>query len=452
MSDAGVRDHRSSVRRSWRPVAALETRWRWRWRRRWRWHWLWKTRARDIGLGSALLVWNFFWTTYVHPVTGHRVWPYDPPETFVLPVLGIWVVLVGRRACPELAIVACAVLELLLRGTDATSDPMTTACAAFAVMQSRHGWRRVVPMGLTVAIFLASVPLAGRSLVGLMVALSFIVAGSALGCLTDRRETAAVQARRATVLRLRAAEQAVALTVAHERQMIAREMHDVLSHGVAVMVRLSEAARLLGDEGDDDRRRDALLTEISAAGRGAITDMRRLLRVDAAASPAAGLEPTLSGSLRALGRRARLAGLPVELEVDEHLITLCSTVSRRLIARAVQEGLTNAFRYADGATCVLVRVRRAGDESGSDSSAELVVVEVLDDGRGASVPLQGTLSGLIGLDEGVRAVGGCLEAGPRDDLAGRGWRLTMTIPEGDIPRTARTSVDDEKFPERYEIP
>lgn len=389
--------------------------------------------ARDLALGVGLVLWNSLYTTYVHPDSGERVWPYDRPSTYLLVLLGVWVVVVGRRSRPGTTVVACAVLDLLLRGTDAASDPLPTACAAFAVMQYRHGPRRPVAVGLAMLVFVASVPLADRSLDGLVVALSTIAASAATGHVSARHRSAAAQAEQAALLRLRAAEQAVALTVAHERQMVAREMHDVLSHGVAVMVRLSEAARVLGDQDDDDRRRDALLSEVSATGRGAVADMRRLLHVDGSPPDGSGFEPTLSDSLEALGRRARLAGLPVELEVDEPLIARCSTAARRLVARAVQEGLTNAFRYADGATRVAVRVRGGDAAAQAAGSSARVVVEVEDDGAGAAVPLQGTLSGLIGLDEGARAVGGRVEAGPRADLGGLGWRLVMTLPERELP-------------------
>jgi signal transduction histidine kinase len=87
------------------------------------------------------------------------------------------------------------------------------------------------------------------------------------------------------------------------------------------------------------------------------------------------------------------------------------------VFRTVQESLTNALRYAVDARRVLVDV---------DYRADPIVVDVVDDGRGAGpAPSVGTRQGLVALKERLALYGGTVEAGPRP---GHGWAVRVTLP------------------------
>jgi signal transduction histidine kinase len=87
----------------------------------------------------------------------------------------------------------------------------------------------------------------------------------------------------------------------------------------------------------------------------------------------------------------------------------------------VQEGLTNALRYADSPTRVLVDLQ--GDGRGG------IVAAVVDDGRGTTAAAShGSERGLVGLRERAALFDGSVSAGPREELGGRGWRLVLTLP------------------------
>ena len=208
----------------------------------------------------------------------------------------------------------------------------------------------------------------------------------------------------------------------HERARIARELHDVVTHNVSVMVIQAGAARKIM-EAAPDQAREALLA-VEASGRSAMTELRHvmgLLTMDGdgdGADQAAGLDlapqPGLDG-LDALVRRVRDAGVPVELIVTGQRGPLPSGVELT-VYRLVQEALTNVVKHAAGASA------RVTVEYGVDH----LRVEVTDTGgRGDATAGTGTGRGLIGLRERLAVYGGTLQAGPR--LSG-GYRVRARIP------------------------
>ena len=188
--------------------------------------------------------------------------------------------------------------------------------------------------------------------------------------------------------------------VVEERARIARELHDAIAHNVSMMVVQAGAERRVLD-GKGGTTREVLET-IERVGRGALTEMRRLvgmLRNDAGEplAPQPGLDdlPTLVGQVRE-------AGLPVELHIDGDRRAL--PVGIELSAyRIVQEALTNALKHA-GESHASVRVRYGAD------SLEL---EIVDDGAGAQAPVSSGGHGLVGMRERVALSGGRLDAGRR---------------------------------------
>jgi signal transduction histidine kinase len=188
--------------------------------------------------------------------------------------------------------------------------------------------------------------------------------------------------------------------VVEERARIARELHDAIAHNVSMMVIQAGAERRVLD-GKGGATREVLET-IERIGRGALTEMRRLvgmLRSDDGIplAPQPGLD-----DLQTLVGQVREAGLPVELHLDGERREL--PVGIELSAyRIVQEALTNVLKHA-GESHASVRVHYGAD------SLEL---EIVDDGARAPLPVAGGGHGLLGMRERVALYGGRLDAGRR---------------------------------------
>ena len=188
--------------------------------------------------------------------------------------------------------------------------------------------------------------------------------------------------------------------VVEERARIARELHDAIAHNVSMMVVQAGAERRVVGEGNGSTRE--VLETIEHIGRGALTEMRRLvgmLRSDAVdpLEPQPGLD-----DLPTLVAQVGDAGLPVELHVEGERRRL--PVGIELSAyRIVQEALTNALKHAGDATAS-VNVRYGRD------SLEL---EISDDGGAARQPAITGGHGLVGMRERVALYGGSLQAGRR---------------------------------------
>jgi len=188
--------------------------------------------------------------------------------------------------------------------------------------------------------------------------------------------------------------------VVEERARIARELHDAIAHNVSMMVVQAGAERrVLGEERSSTRE---VLETVEQIGRGALTEMRRLvgmLRGDSGEplAPQPGLD-----DLATLVTQVREAGLPVELSVEGERRDL--PVGIELSAyRIVQEALTNALKHA-GDAHASVHVRYGVD------SLEL---EIIDDGAGAAAPVASGGHGLVGMRERVALYGGRFDAGRR---------------------------------------
>ncbi|MBB3042548.1 DUF7134 domain-containing protein [Nocardioides soli] len=205
----------------------------------------------------------------------------------------------------------------------------------------------------------------------------------------------------------REAAQQVALAASDERARIAREMHDVVAHGLSTIVVQADGARYAARR-DPAVAADTLAT-ISATGREALQEMRRMLGL---------LRTGDSADLLPQPGLADLAGLVVGTSVDATLPDPATSVPDGIgltAYRIVQEALTNVRKHAG--PDVRVRVDVTVDDE--------VTVLVEDDGRGAAAPDDGHGLGLLGMRERVTAHGGDLEAGPRP---GGGFRVRARLP------------------------
>jgi signal transduction histidine kinase len=195
---------------------------------------------------------------------------------------------------------------------------------------------------------------------------------------------------------------------AEERVGIARDLHDVVSHTLAVVgVHLNVALDAFDD--DPAEARASLRLAQDVRGR-AMIDLRSLVGVLRDGSEIAAPADDLTG-LDRLAEQVRAAGLEVSLTEFGDRADVPAAVATA-IHRVVQESLTNTVRHA-GARRVVVTLRYA---------AASVVVDVQDDGHGADPVLDG--HGIAGMRERVAALGGALTAGN----AGAGFRVRATIP------------------------
>lgn len=200
--------------------------------------------------------------------------------------------------------------------------------------------------------------------------------------------------------------------VEQERLRIARELHDVLAHALAVITLHSEVAReaLADTEPDTASARRGVAAVRQAAG-GAMSELRATvgsLRVAEELSP--GLD-----RLDELVDAAGAGGVHVELTCDGVRRDVPAVVGATAY-RIVQESLTNVVRHADAATA-RVDVRRLPDA---------LTVRISDDGRGCVDAQRVCGYGLAGMRERAELLGGRVEAGPTDD----GWVVRAVLPLG----------------------
>jgi signal transduction histidine kinase len=239
----------------------------------------------------------------------------------------------------------------------------------------------------------------------------FPVGAWLIGRALHRRDMTARRLRRmAEELELARAEQ-TRQAVVSERARIARELHDVISHSVSVIVMQAAVERRL--IGEESPRYEQTLREIEHAGRNALGELRALLGVLRDDDSESQLEPQPGlDQLPLLIERVRGAGLPVSLRVEGDAVTVAPGIELSAY-RVVQEGLTNVLKHADASTAEVL-VRYAPDH---------LDVEVHDDGAGSDEVQRG--SGLIGLRERASLYGGTVET---RSGSGKGFLLRASLP------------------------
>ena len=225
-----------------------------------------------------------------------------------------------------------------------------------------------------------------------------LIAAWAIGSGTRSRRAYLDQLRaRAVDLERERGQQAV-LAAAAERGRISRELHDVVAHGLSVMVIQAQGGAAALDNRPADTR--AALDAIVKTGRDSLADMRRVLgavgEVDDAWHPQPGL-----AQLPALLTQVREAGTPVRLRVDGAPVPLPSTVDLTAY-RIVQEALTNTMNHAGAGASADVVV----------AYAESAVHIVVSDDGGGNGHSDGRGNGLRGMRERVKLLGGRFDAGP----------------------------------------
>jgi len=201
-----------------------------------------------------------------------------------------------------------------------------------------------------------------------------------------------------------------------ERLRIARDLHDMVSHGLGMITVRAATARHLNARNTSGRALLDAIEDVEALSRQATLELRRMLETLREGDEPAPRHPTDSlASLPEIVAGARRAGLRVELHQDD--LGSVSPGAQLAICAIVREGLGNSARHA-GFTRVRVNLSRAHDT---------ITITIADDGPSTGwTAAPGAGHGLIGLRERVNGLGGTLCAGPHTT----GFRLEATVPEG----------------------
>jgi signal transduction histidine kinase len=356
------------------------------------------------------------------------------PIAYVLLALMAGAMLV-RRTRPLDALAVAGIANIVFNGfgyPDTIGAGLPVLIALYSV--AAYGTQREsrIAAAITVVGIAAALVLVSRNLPGVLtpsaVAANYVLFVTAwiLGdSIRTRRAYVGELERRTADLERRRVEEAAA-AVEQERRRIARELHDVVTHNVSVMVVQAGAGRRVAGR-DPDAAREALAA-VEDVGRQALIDMRRLVGVlrtgDERTAGRAAVERAPQPTLAGLGRLAetvRGAGYEVDLRLGG-LGEIPAGVDLSAY-RIVQEALTNVMKHA-GPARVEVEVNRADG---------VLVVEVRDDGRGAACRDGPPGLGLAGMRERAALFGGELEARPR---TGGGYLVRARFP---LPETTRVT-------------
>ncbi len=210
------------------------------------------------------------------------------------------------------------------------------------------------------------------------------------------------------------------MAVADERQRIAREMHDVVAHGMSVIAVQAAAAQEIART-DPDKTVE-VLANIETVGRDSLNELRRMLGVlrdthqpGSSLAPQPSLDDLAGAVAQSMG-----AGLPTQLVINGRQRPLPAGIELAAY-RIAQEALTNARKHAGDSASATVCLSYLDDS---------ITIEVTDDGVGAmsSLATTGAGNGLLGMRERVAIYGGELAAGARH---GGGYSVRATLPVAD---------------------
>jgi signal transduction histidine kinase len=369
-----------------------------------------------LGLGQLLHGPWTQWPAWLLIVTAVAVRRRMPVTAFCIGVLGGAVQVVGGellRAFPlpsDIAILVLLYTVAAYRPRSASAPALLVCLAGSAV--AVFVWMPGARGDLLVRLTYAAVLFGGSSLIAWVLGDSMRYRRGYYAALEDK--AARLEAERNAQAKIAAAA---------ERARIARELHDIVAHHVSVMVVQADGARyaLRTDPG----RAETALAAISATGRQALTEMRRLLGVLRSAGERAGLAPQPGlGELRELLDQARAAGLEVSYTLTGTPRELPEGAELAAY-RVVQESLTNTRKHGGLAATAAVTLRYESDG---------LTIEVFDDGMAA--PGNGPDGhGLAGMRERIAMYGGTVQAGP---LPGGGFGVTARLP---CPSTDSAQAD-----------
>ncbi|MCA2224876.1 sensor histidine kinase [Nonomuraea aurantiaca] len=347
---------------------------------------------------------------------GHRA----PDAAAYAFVAGLGALMLVRRRFPVLALVATA--TGLLAYYAAGYPPIGLALpVAAALYSAAEAGRLMVASAVAAALVVVSTTFRLRDgedpgyLLGFELAstLGLMVAAIALGAAVRATRLLRAEQRRSADLAAAEREREAGRRVQEERLRIARDLHDVLGHTIAVISVQADVAREALD-GDPEAARSALAV-IRRAGDDAIGELRGTLGLLRDQGGGEGRAPAASlRHLDTLVAAATAGGLAVELATEGEPAPLPAVVDGAA-CRIVQEALTNCLRHA-GASRAELRLRYERDR---------LRVTVSDDGRGADLTAGPAGRGLTGMRERAALLGGRVVVTSRP---GAGFRVEASLP------------------------
>ncbi|PYY64503.1 sensor histidine kinase [Curtobacterium sp. MCPF17_003] len=372
----------------------------------------------------------------------------------VVTVVGMTAALALRRLSPGLALAVAWVFAVFEMVTLQVPDVSNAFIAGVMYTTSAYGSRRVRLAGLVSAILgsvaaaaymgfddyrnrltyettSTSVPESLQVILSFFAVVLLLLLLPWLAGLVVRTRRSASMSREAQLLAERDAARADrAVAVEQERVRIARDMHDIVAHSLAVVIAQSDGARYALKA--DPAVADQALSTISTTARRALGDVRELL---GALRHEQGTAPTPEiDDIDRLVDEMRQLGLDVRVEREGDPAGL-PTTTQLAVYRIVQESLTNAYKHGEPGSPV-----RAALTYRPDTVEIAVVNRRADDGvRGP-----GTGHGLVGMRERAVMTGGTMTAGARGDDFAVAVRMPTVPASGQMPRGRITPTEQER--------
>ncbi|MGW7208322.1 sensor histidine kinase [Streptomyces sp. NPDC054837] len=360
-------------------------------------------------------------------------WGFRTPDPLSLVLIGLSAVaLVFRRRAPMTVLALTGTFSIVecVTGDPRAPVAMSAVIALFTVASATDrptAWR----VGLLTMTVLTAAAMLGGPLPWYAQENLGIFAWTGIGATAGD----AVRSRRAFVQAIRdraekaerTREEEARRRVAEERLRIARDLHDVVAHHIALVnVQAGVAAHVMDKRPDQAKE---ALAHVREASRSALNELRAtvgLLRQsgdpEAPTEPAPGLDrlDELVGTFRSAGQHVEVA----RADSDTKLPAAVDLAAYRVI----QEALTNVQKHAGTEAKAEVSVVRVGPN---------IEITVLDNGAGEDEPADGGGHGLLGMRERVTALRGTLTTGPR---YGGGFRVHAILPVKTRSRAADDAV------------
>ncbi|MEU4676335.1 histidine kinase [Micromonospora sp. NPDC023737] len=331
-----------------------------------------------------------------------------PPLWLGVPLaVGVGLLTRWRRSLPVIVLAGSLLANALVPAH------VAVAVALYTLAERTTAWPELTA-GTLASTVLVGIPIWGFAGAdgAIPVSMAVCVAPALLGMYVGTRQELMERIRERTERIEREQQQRVARARSDERAQIARDMHDLVTHRVSLMV--LQATALEVSKGEEAI---TIGKQIGATGREALAELRSLVAVlrnddDAPLTPQPGL-----ADLDVLIEESRRIGIPVTLHLANHTRERTPLLVEHTAYRFVQEALTNVHKHAPGArTRVCIQ-----------QTPQLLRLSV-SNGRGrrvadASLPVGG--HGLLGLAERVRLIGGELTAGPTSD---DGFEVIAEVP------------------------
>ncbi|SEM23765.1 sensor histidine kinase [Streptacidiphilus jiangxiensis] len=387
----------------------------------------------DALLAALLYLVTVLWPTGGRPSTQ---WSnFDPDEVLLVAGLLVYAPLALRRRYPILVLVCTVAATVGYMFVGPVRGPILAGSGlAIYTVSSVVERRLALAIGgvAVLSVGIASMALSpekwDKSVNGIAFAWTAMTVAVGESVRSRRAFVAAIEerARRAEHTR----EEEARRRVAEERLRIARELHDIVGHHIALInIQAGVASTVLETQPDTARQ---ALAQVREAGRAALSELGATVAVlrqtgepEGAASPR---EPAPGlAQLPQLLASFERAGLTVECRTEGEPVTVPAAIDLTAY-RVLQESLTNVGKHAAASSATVLLAYRPGR----------LHIEVDDEGQAAAPSSRkGAESaggyGLIGMRERAASVGGSFSAGPRP---GGGFQVTVDLPTGAATRAA----------------